>query len=75
MAVTVALVPVRLIACGLLALLLLTVSVADSFVPDPWVGVNLKIIVQSEPLLTVWPFEHVPRPVLAKSPAFAPVIV
>jgi hypothetical protein len=73
--VTVALVPVRLIVCGLPTPLLLTVSVADSFVPDAWLGVNLKTIVQSDPLLTASPLEQVPEPVLEKSAAFAPVMV
>ena len=70
-----ALVPVRLIVSGLLAPLLLTVSVADSFVPDAWLGVNFKMIVQLDPLLTTRPLEHVPKPVLEKSAAFAPVMV
>jgi hypothetical protein len=72
---TVALVPVRLIVCGLLAPLLFTVSVAASFDPAPWLGVNLKTIVQLDPLAITEPFEHVPEPVLTKSPAFPPVIV
>ena len=73
--VTVALVPVRLIVCWLLAPSLLTVRVATSFVPADWLGVNLKIMVQLEPLATSRPLEHVPKPVLAKSAVFAPVIV
>jgi hypothetical protein len=60
--VTVALVPVRLIVSGLLTPLRLTVSVADSFVPDAWLGVNFKMIEQSDPLLTTRPLKHVPKP-------------
>jgi hypothetical protein len=55
--------------------LLFTVSVAASFAPAAWLGVNRNIIVQLEPLATSKPLEHVPNPVLAKSPAFAPLIV
>jgi hypothetical protein len=49
---TVALVPVRLIVCWPFALLVFTVNVAVSFVPAAWLGVNLKITVQLEPLAT-----------------------
>jgi len=61
--------------CGLPVLLLLTVSVADSLLPDAWRGVKVKTIVQSEPVLTARPFEQVPKPVLEKSAALVPVIV
>jgi hypothetical protein len=74
-AVIVALVPIRLIVCGLPTPLLFTVNVAASLLPDAWLGVNLKMIVQSDPLPTAKPFEHVPKPVLEKSAAFAPVMV
>ena len=61
--------------CGLPTLLLLTVSVADSFVPDPCRGVKVKTTVQSKPLPTIRPSEHVPKPVLEKSAAWDPVMV
>jgi hypothetical protein len=72
---TAALVPVKLIVSALLAALLFTVSVAVSFAPPAWLGVNRKIMVQLDPLATSAPLEHVPVPVLAKSPAFPPLIV
>ena len=55
--------------------LLFTVSVAVSFAPAPWLGVNLNTIVQLDPLAITAPLLHVPNPVLAKSPALAPLIV
>jgi hypothetical protein len=61
--------------CWLLTPSLLTVSVADSFTPPPWRGVNLKMIVQLDPLAINKLLAHVPRPVLEKSEALAPVIV
>jgi hypothetical protein len=72
---TVALVPVRLSVCALLAPLLFTVSVACSSVPAVWLGINLNTMVQLEPLLRTNPLEQVPRPVLAKSPAFPPLML
>jgi hypothetical protein len=75
MVVTVALVPVRLIVCALLTPLLFTVNVVCSFVPDDWLGVNLNITVQLAPLPSTNPFEHVPNPMLEKSPAFPPLIL
>jgi hypothetical protein len=72
---TAALVPVKLIVSALLAALLFTVSVAVSFAPPAWLGVNRKIMVQLDPLATSAPLEHVPVPVFAKSPAFPPLIV
>ena len=74
-AVTVALVPVRLMVCWLLAPSLFTVSVADSFAPAPWLGVNFKMIVQLDPLAINKPLVHVPPPVLEKPEALVPVIV
>src|ERR1700740_3079517 len=72
---TLTLVPVILIVCGPLTLSLLTVIVADSFDPDGNVGVNRRTMVQLPPDVITRLFEHDPCPVLAKSDAFAPVML
>jgi hypothetical protein len=73
MLVTVALVPVKLIVCGLPVLF--TVSVAVSAVPAGWLGVNRNTMVQLNPLLSSKPFEQLPEAVPEKSPAFAPLML